>query len=111
MPTASLGFLHGKIPVMNRRIRLPFVMCLWALVSGRYASHPPSCGEPVAVNDNTPRRITVLGDDLAPLRSAFNDASDQWRAVALVSPTCSECLLGANAVQKEITARYPVNQV
>ena len=58
-----------------------------------------------------PRQVTVLGDDLSPLRAAFNSGNDRWQALALVSPTCSECLLGADAVAKEITARYPVNQV
>jgi hypothetical protein len=59
----------------------------------------------------SPQQVTALGDDLSPLRSAFNDDSDRWRVLALVSPTCSECVLGAEAVEKEITARYPAQQV
>ena len=65
-----------------------------------------SCGAPAAARDETPRPLVVLGDDLSPLREAFNAASGRWRVVALVSPTCSECLLGADAVQQELTARY-----
>jgi hypothetical protein len=57
------------------------------------------------------QRVTVLSDDLSPLRSAFNEASDQWRAVALVSPTCSECVYGAEVVEKAITSRYSASQV
>jgi hypothetical protein len=53
----------------------------------------------------------VLDDDLVPVRNAFNEGSGQWRAVALVSPTCSECVLGAEVVAKEITGRYPTSQV
>lgn len=92
------------------RVLVVSVVCLQSLVG--CASHSPQvCGETVAARDNTPRQVTVLGDDLSPVRSAFNDKSDQWRAVALVSPTCSECVLGAEVVEKEITARYPASQV
>lgn len=69
------------------------------------------CGEPVTARDDTPRTMTVLGDDLAPLRDAFNAQSDRWRAVALVSPTCSECIYGAEAVQKEIIERFSPDRV
>ena len=57
------------------------------------------------------QQVMVLGDDLSPLQSAFNEKSAQWRTVALVSPTCSECVLGAEVVEKEITSRYPESQV
>lgn len=70
-----------------------------------------ACGEPVTARDDSPRQVAVLGADLSPIRREFNAKSDQWRAVALVSPTCSECVFGAEAVQREITARYPANQV
>jgi hypothetical protein len=92
-------------------MRLFVLVCLCGFALTGCASRQPVCGEPVALRDNTHRQITVLGDDLSPLRSAFNDKSDQWRAVALVSPTCSECVLGAEVVEKEITARYPAQQV
>jgi hypothetical protein len=72
---------------------------------------PLPCGEPVTLLDNTPRTVTVVRDDLSPLSEAFNSRSDQWRIVALVSPTCSECVLGAEVVEKEITVRYPASQV
>ena len=52
-----------------------------------------------------------MDNDVSPLRAAFNEKSDRWRTVALVSPTCSECVLGAEVVEKEITARYPASQV
>jgi hypothetical protein len=78
-------------------MRRSLLLCVSAIVLSGCASRSP--------------QVTVLGDDLSPLRSAFNDKGDQWRAVALVSPTCSECVLGAEAVEKEITARYPASQV
>jgi len=53
----------------------------------------------------------VLGDDLSPLRDAFNEESARWRALALVSPTCSECVLGAEVMAAEITIRYAADQV
>src|SRR5262245_15142177 len=86
------------------------LLCLQSLM-GCTSRNQQHCGEPMKARDDTPREITVLGDDLAPLRSAFNDTSNQWRIVALVSPTCSECVLGAEAVEQEITARYPAIQV
>lgn len=69
------------------------------------------CGEPVTARDKTPRTVVRLEDDLSPLRDAFNAKSERWRAVALVSPTCSECIYGAEAVRKEITDRYPIDLV
>jgi len=65
----------------------------------------------VIARDNTPRTVVRLDDDLARLQDAFNAKSDRWRAVALVSPTCSECVYGAEAVRKEITDRYPGESV
>src|SRR5882672_1027900 len=69
------------------------------------------CNGTAHTRDETPRDVTVLTNDLTPLRDAFNARSDQWRAFALVSTTCSECVLGAEAVEKEITHRYPANQL
>ena len=69
-------------------------------------------GSPVVpAADDRPRDVRALDDDLAPLRAAFNDGADRWRVVALVSPTCSECVVGAQAVEREITGRYPAEQV
>ena len=79
---------------------------LGALQSG-CAGAGQSCGDAAPKpRDATPREVTVLGDDLSPLRTAFNAESDRWRVVALVSPTCSECILGAEAVRKELVDRY-----
>ena len=69
------------------------------------------CACSLALVGCSSQKVTVLGDDLSPLRAAFNERIDQWRAVALVSPTCSECVLGAEVVEKEITSRYPASQV
>lgn len=55
--------------------------------------------------------LVVLGDDLAPVREAFNAQSDRWRAFAVVSPTCSECVLGAEVVKREITDRHSIDKI
>lgn len=89
---------------------IPLFVCALAL-PGCAVRSQQACGDPVALRDNQPREVTLLGDDLSSVRDAFNGASDRWRAVALVSPTCSECLLGAKAVRKEIIDRYPANDV
>ncbi|MEX2217548.1 MAG: hypothetical protein WD749_02215 [Phycisphaerales bacterium] len=68
-------------------------------------------GVPVAPRPGPARQATELGPSFEPLRSAFNASSDRWRAVLLVSPVCSECILGAEAVEKEITRRYPGSRV
>lgn len=92
-------------------MRCSVLLSLCVLAFAGCAARQQVCGEPAALRDSTPRQVTVLGDDLSPLRSAFNDTSDQWQVVALVSPTCSECVLGAEAVEQEITARYPAERV
>lgn len=75
------------------------------------ASNGSACGVPTVARDDVPRNVTVLGRDLTPVREAFNAQSECWRVLALVSPTCSECVLGAEAVEKEITRRYPADRV
>lgn len=69
------------------------------------------CNGVASRRDETPRDVTVLSDDLSPIRKTFNALSDRWRVVALVSPTCSECVYGAEAVRKEVTDRYPADRV
>ncbi|MCI0630207.1 MAG: hypothetical protein L0Y44_06075 [Phycisphaerales bacterium] len=103
---------------MNRRIHLLIclglapaqLLVLNALQScASRAQH--YCGEVVSPRDNAPRQVTVLGDDLSPLREAFNASRERWRVLSIVSPTCSECVSGAEVVEREITARYPSSQV
>lgn len=50
--------------------------------------------------------VGVLGGSLDPVRAAFNAHADKPRVVLLVSPTCSECVLGARAVRECIAARF-----
>lgn len=69
------------------------------------------CGQAITARDSMPRTVTVLDETLTPLAQAFNAQADRWRVVALVSPTCSECAYGAEAVQKEIGSRYPAKDV
>ena len=69
------------------------------------------CACSLALVGCSSQKVRVLDDDLSPFRAAFNEKSDQWRTVALVSPTCSECVLGAEVVEKEVTSRYAASQV
>lgn len=71
----------------------------------------PSCSTAASPRDEVERNVIVLGDDLSALRAEFNKRSDRWRTVALVSPTCSECVYGAEVVRKELTDRYPADRV
>lgn len=88
------------------------LMCVGlSTLVGCASTNQTACGEPVTTRDDTPRPVTLLADDLASLRDQFNASNDRWRVVSLVSPTCSECVLGAEVVEKEITARYPASQV
>lgn len=65
----------------------------------------PTCGTAAVGQDTTPREVTVLADDLTSLQQAFDAQASRWRVLSLVSPTCSECILGAEAVEQEITSR------
>lgn len=87
------------------------VFCLVLLSSGCATSNQPCCGQAVALRDIHPRNLIVLHDEMALLRKEFNAHSARWRVFSLVSPTCSECVLGAEAVEKEITRRYPKERV
>ncbi len=79
--------------------------------AGCAAPNESCCGQPVVARDDIPRDVTVLADDLSSLKASFNAESSRWRVFSLVSPTCSECVLGAEAVEREITRRYPADQV
>jgi len=95
----------------NRILTCLVIVALSPSWQGCVAPCSQPCGEVVAKRDEIPRDLTVLGGDVSPLRQAFNSSSDRWRAVALVSPTCSECVLGAEAVEQEIAGRYGADQV
>ncbi len=82
------------------------------------APNSPSAGDTsatacdgTALPSGPTQRITVLDESMTELRRDFNAHSHEWRVVLLVSPTCSECILGAEAVEREIMARYPAKAV
>lgn len=57
-----------------------------------------------------------MAGSVSPLRSAFNEASNKPRFLALLSPTCGPCLRGATAVRDEVveafrTVGYPASVV
>jgi hypothetical protein len=96
--------------ISMRSVGLAMLPLLALSMTGCATPTGTSCGVPAAAHDDAPRDMIVLGDDLSPLREAFNATSDRWRVLALVSPTCSECILGAEAVEREITSRYPAGR-
>lgn len=48
--------------------------------------------------------LPAVSADLEPLRTAFNEARGEHRILAVVSPTCSACVLGVDAIQTSILA-------
>lgn len=84
--------------------------------SGEACSDPPKdgtapCCDTDAGAPGPPQDVRVLDASTIALRDDFNAHADRWRAVLLVSPVCSECVLGARAVEREIMARYPPEQL
>jgi hypothetical protein len=55
--------------------------------------------------EGAPQPVAVI-DSLDPLREAFNANADKPRVLLLVSPLCSECVLGAEAVRKSILDQF-----
>jgi hypothetical protein len=57
--------------------------------------------------DNQARQLISLAASLQPLQEYFNSNQGKPRFMALVSPTCPECLAEANAVQHSILRAFP----
>jgi hypothetical protein len=57
--------------------------------------------------DNQARQLISLAASLQPLQEYFNSNQGKPRFMALVSPTCPECLAGARAVQHSILRAFP----
>lgn len=85
-----------------------------ALNNSAATSQPSTCAPatagaafcaPVQRTDGAPQELTIV-DSLAPIRDAFNAQADQPRVLLLVSPSCSECVLGARAVRNSILDRF-----
>ncbi len=60
-----------------------------------------------AVIPEMPTRVTALKDDLAPFVTAFNRNTSKPRFVAILSPTCKDCVTGAQAIQRHIIEANP----
>lgn len=69
-----------------------------------------ACCNTVAAIPDSPQALTVV-DSLEPIKAAFNAHIDKPRVVLLVSPACSECVLGAQAVRKSIMERFAASGV
>ncbi len=71
---------------------------------------PPPCGTPAAGAAGAPQPVAVV-DSLEPIRAAFNANADRPRIVLLVSPSCSECVFGAEVVRQSIMDRFAASGV
>lgn len=60
--------------------------------------------------DGAAQPVTVV-NSLEPIKAAFNAYADKPRIVLLVSPVCSECVLGAEAVRKSIMDKFAASGV
>lgn len=72
------------------------------------------CGRPRASRPNGPNQtatVEVLNNTLEPLARHFNDRAARVRFVALLSPTCSECVLGAEAIKEELVDRFAAERL
>lgn len=74
------------------------------------ASRQSACCTPVEPPAGVPQQVAVI-DSLDQIKSAFNANSDKPRALLLVSPTCSECVYGAEVVRKSIMDRFAASGV
>ena len=75
------------------RRRLLILITLAALIAA-------GCGIP-----GHSRSHQQTGAGAASLRAAFNASAADTRVLALVSPTCGTCLLGASTMEKDVFAR------
>lgn len=80
------------------------------LGAGCASRQPAACCNPAEAPTGTPQPVTVV-DSLEPIKTAFNANADKPRALLLVSPTCSECVFGAEVVRKSIMDRFAANGV
>jgi len=75
------------------------------------AGEPAACCEEVTAccapvePTGKPQPVAVVAS-LDPIREVFNANADKPRVLLLVSPVCSECVLGAEAVRKSIIDRF-----
>lgn len=55
--------------------------------------------------------LTSLADSLNPLQQHFNRHGNKMRFLALLSPTCPECVFGAGAIKTAIIDSFPQAQI
>lgn len=61
--------------------------------------------------DDQENRLISLAASLQPLQEYFNSNQGKERVLALVSPTCAECLFGAEAVHYSILEPFPTVEI
>lgn len=71
--------------------------CASNSATDRCISVPPPVGPPQPVS---------VVDSLEPIKAEFNAHADKPRVVLLVSPVCSECVLGAEVVRHSLLDRF-----
>lgn len=85
-------------------------MILCGCASKNASCADATCGGPSEPVTGVPQNVTVT-DSLVAVKDAFNARADQPRVLLLVSPACSECILGAQAVRKSISDRFAASGV
>lgn len=95
-----------------RRCLAPLACLTFAcLVPACANSHEGSCCGDAAAATGPEQHVTLVDNSLAAVQGDFNAHADVWRVMLLTSPVCSECVLGARAVDREIMARYPAEKI
>lgn len=75
------------------------------LLAGCASQRSTAGSDPAPPPVGPPQPVTVI-DSLEPIKAAFNAHADKPRIVLLVSPVCSECVLGAEVVRKSLLDRF-----
>lgn len=89
-------------------LRILFAAVLVAL-AGCTTHEPSACrGIPAVLGE--PQPVSAI-DSLDPVKDAFNAHADKHRVLLLVSPTCSECVYGAQVVRRSILDRFDAGGV
>lgn len=80
------------------------------MLAGCASQQRSTCCTAAPSSNGDPQPVTVV-DSLEPIKAAFNAHADKPRVVLLISPTCSECVYGADVVRKSIMDRFAASGV
>jgi hypothetical protein len=80
---------------------------LWAVAAVAALAAVALAAVALRSNPGRTRPHQLVGVDATTLRDAFNADHGSVRVLALVSPTCGACLLGASDLQRDVFAAIP----